>query len=403
MDTRMYIALSFAMFMEFAIWGAWFPVLAPRLLGPLKMSGKQTGWIYATLPLACIVFPILAGQLADQHFATDRIIIVSHAAGAVLLFFAARQTRFRNLFGILLAYSAFYTATLPLVNSMMFHHLGQAFAEDAQVDAASGKIFLWAPVAWALAGYFLTAWRWKFKTGDQGRDCLYLAAALSAIMAIGGLLLLPDTPAAKTGVAGAQEAFGLLSDGHFLLFILVSMIIAGLMPFYFQGTAPYMQEIGVPAKNVPASMALAQATQAVATFFLLGLLLTRFGYKWTLIVGALSWLLLYLIYMGSSNRYVVVGAQSLHGLAYVFFIIGGQIYTKFYAPKELLGSAQGLIFAATSGLGMFLGTQAAGFVMDKFKKDDAFQWRKVFFVPAATIVICLLVFIIVFRAKAATG
>ncbi|HID23691.1 MAG TPA: MFS transporter, partial [Planctomycetaceae bacterium] len=41
-----YWTLSFAMFFEFAVWGAWAPALAPRLLGPLKMTGKQTGWIY---------------------------------------------------------------------------------------------------------------------------------------------------------------------------------------------------------------------------------------------------------------------------------------------------------------------------------------------------------------------
>ena len=37
--------------LEYAVWGAWMPVLAVRLLGPLKMTGKQTGWIYATFPL----------------------------------------------------------------------------------------------------------------------------------------------------------------------------------------------------------------------------------------------------------------------------------------------------------------------------------------------------------------
>ena len=62
-ETETYIALSVAMFLEFAVWGAWAPVLAARLLGPLKMTGKQTGWIYATLPIACIISPLVAGWL----------------------------------------------------------------------------------------------------------------------------------------------------------------------------------------------------------------------------------------------------------------------------------------------------------------------------------------------------
>ncbi|GAG27907.1 unnamed protein product, partial [marine sediment metagenome] len=62
MDLALYVRISLVMFLEFAIWGAWLPVLATRLLGPLKFTGKQTGWIYATLPLACIVSPLIAGQ-----------------------------------------------------------------------------------------------------------------------------------------------------------------------------------------------------------------------------------------------------------------------------------------------------------------------------------------------------
>jgi MFS family permease len=82
------------MFLEYAIWGAWAPILAARLLGPLKFSGKQTGWIYATLPLACIISPLVAGQLADKWVNTERILFVSHLLGAGLLFTAARQRRF---------------------------------------------------------------------------------------------------------------------------------------------------------------------------------------------------------------------------------------------------------------------------------------------------------------------
>jgi len=403
MEWKLYIALSFAMFMEYAIWGAWFPVLAARLFGPLKMTGKQTGLIYATLPLACIVFPLVAGWLADKHVNTEWILIVAHLAGAVLLFLAARKTTFKSLFTVLLLYSVFYAATLPLVNSLMFHHLGKVYSDSADVDAASGKIFLWAPVAWALAGYFLTGWRWKFKTGEQGRDCLYFAAVLSIIMAVGCIFMPKTPPAPAVGdavQAPIRDTLQMLGQTNFLVFVLVSMVIAGLMQFYFQGTAQFMQDIGVPSKNVPASMAIAQAMQAIATFFLLGLMLNHFGFKWTLIVGAGCWLLLYIIYVGSKERLLIIPAQALHGLAYVFFIIVGQIYAKSVASEEILSTMQALMFAATTGLGMLLGTQFAGAVMDKFKIGDKFQWRQIFMVPAAVALVCILAFLLLFRIPA---
>jgi len=403
MELKLYLALSFAMFMEYAIWGAWFPVLAARLFGPLKMTGKETGRIYATLPLACIVFPLVGGWLADKYVNTEWILVVAHLAGAVLLFIAAGKTTFKGLFSVLLLYSVFFAATLPLVNSMMFHHLAKVYTDADEIGKASGWIFLWAPVAWALAGYFLTGWRWKFKTGEQGRDCLYFAAVLSLIMAV-GCLFMPNTPPAPAAADAVQapirDTLQMLGQTNFLVFVLASMVIAGLMQFYFQGTAQFMQDVGVPSKNVPASMAIAQAMQAIATFFLLGLLLKHLGFKWTLVIGAGCWLLLYVIYIGTKEKLLIIPAQSLHGLAYVFFIIVGQIYAKSVASEKILSTMQALMFAATTGLGLLLGTQLAGAVMDKFKSEGKFQWRQIFMVPAAIALVCIVALALLFTVPA---
>jgi len=386
------------MFLEYAIWGAWMPVLAARLLGPLKMSAKQTGWIYATLPIACIISPLIAGLLADKWVNSELILAVSHLVGAVLLLAAAYQRKFGSLFIVILLYSLFFAATLPLVNSLMFHQLGKVFTSTAEINANSAKIFIWAPVAWALIGYFLTGWRWIFKTGGEGRDCLVLAAVLSVIMGV-CCFFMPATPPANTGAAPITKALSMLSDSSFLIFIVLSLVVAGLMQFYFLGTARFMQDMGIPSNNVPAFMAIAQAVQAAATLFLLGILLERLNFKWTLIVGAGCWLLLYLVYVTGKPRCLIVVSQSLHGLAYVLFIIAGQIYANTIAPEEIRGSMQALIFAATTGVGLFFGTQLAGMVMDKFKKEDAFQWSKIFTVPALISLVCIVGFWLFFNAK----
>ncbi len=394
MSWQLYISLSLMMFLEYAIWGAWAPVLAARLLGPLKFSGKQTGWIYATLPLACIISPLVAGQLADKWVNTERILFVSHLLGAGLLFTAARQRRFGSLFGVMLVYSLCYAATLPLVNALMFAQLAN---NQLDVNVHSPGIFIWAPVAWALVGYFLTGWRWTFKTGGEGRDCLFLAAALSVIMAV-SCLFLPQTAPAKSGEIPLLKAMGMLGDANFLIFIVLSMVVAGLMQFYFLGTARFMQDMGIAARNVPASMAIAQAVQAIATFFALGLLLKSLGFKWTLVVGAGCWLVMYIIYVGTKPRWLIVLSQSLHGLAYVFFIIAGQIFANEVAPEEIRSSMQALIFAATVGVGLFFGTQFAGVVMDLFKKEDQFRWRSIYSVPCAIALVCVIGFILFFKA-----
>ncbi|UCC99001.1 MAG: MFS transporter [Phycisphaerales bacterium] len=378
------------MFMEFAVWGAWMPVLAARLLGPLKMSGKQTGWIYATLPLACIVSPLIAGLLSDKYLNTEWILGGAHLIGAVLLFLAARKTTFKSLFPIMLAYCFFYGGTLPLVNAVLFANVSDV--------ADQGKVFLWAPVAWAFIGYFLTGWRWIFKTGEKGSDCLYLGAVLSIIMGVGCLVLLPAMQPSGTSEIPILKALALLKSTNFLIFIIVSMVFFGLMQFYFLGTAPFMQDMGIPPKNVPASMAIAQAVQAVATFFLMALFMDKLGTKWTLTIGATFWLLLYIVYIKEKPRWLIVVCQSFHGMAYVLFVIVGQIFANRQATEDIQSSTQAMLFAATTGIGLFLGTQFAGFIMDLFRKDGKFQWRKVFMVPAAIALACILVFLLFLEA-----
>ena len=88
----------------------------------------------------------------------------------------------------------------------------------------------------------------------------------------------------------------MLGNPNFLLFIIVAggrRTDAVLLP----GSGPVHAGRGHFQQDVPASMALAQVAQAVATFFLLGMFLTRFGFKWTLAIGAACWLVMYLVYV----------------------------------------------------------------------------------------------------------
>ena len=71
----------------------------------------------------------------------------------------------------------------------------------------------------------------------------------------------------------------------------------------------------------------------------------------------------------------------------MFFIIVGQIFVDAVARPEIRSSMQAVIFFATVGVGMFLGTQLAGVVMDKFSVDGRFQWRKIWLVPMVVVLV----------------
>ena len=388
-----YLRVSALMFLEFAIWGAWMPVLALRLLGPMKLNGKQTGWIYATLPLACIFSPLLSGYLADKYFDAKWVILASHAIGAVLLIVAAKQKKFTGMFVAMLAYSVCYTATLPLVNAVLFRHLPKA---DWPL------VFLWAPVAWALVGYLLTGIRQVRKLGGDGPDSLYMAAVLSLLMAGVCLFQTPTPPKGDTAAIAnpMSEALRMLGNPSYLIFMLTQLVVVGMQQFYFLGTGQFMQDRGISGKNVSAAMAIAQAVQAVATFFCLGWLIEHAGFKWTFATGSVCWTVLFATYILNRANVGTIVIQAFHGLAYVFFVIGGQAFVGEMAPDStgFSASAQSVLFIATSGIGLFLGTQLAGFVMQKNSVGGKFQWSKIWAVPLAITLAGAIVFAVAFKA-----
>jgi len=75
------LRLSVMMFLQYAIWGSWAPVLSAYLQNDLGFSGTQVGVIYSLLPLATIISPFIAGQVADRYFASEKLIAILQLSG----------------------------------------------------------------------------------------------------------------------------------------------------------------------------------------------------------------------------------------------------------------------------------------------------------------------------------
>ncbi|KPK78144.1 MAG: hypothetical protein AMJ79_00765 [Phycisphaerae bacterium SM23_30] len=379
------------MFLEFAIWGAWAPILASHLVGPLKMSGKQTGWIYATLWLGCIVAPFAGGQIADRWVATEQFLAAVHLIGGVVLLLAAFQKRFWGLFGLMGFYALLYAPTLALVNSLMFTHL-------TDPDAQAGNVRVWGTIGWIVAGLFIALWRRSGKLRIKGSDALTLAGILSLIMGVFCFFLPHTPPPDQPGNPLAfMDAFGLLKDANFLIFLVISFIVTTELQFYYVPTAPFLEDIGVKHKNVSAVMSVAQMAEIIAMVLLLDYSLDKFGYRWTLVIGVIAWPLRYIVFAMMRPVWLVISSLTLHGLGYTFFFFVGQMYVDRVAPDDIKASAQALIAVVTLGLGNFVGTQITGVIMDYFKKEDKFRWRPIFLVPCVLTILCAVAFLLFFK------
>ena len=73
--------LSFMMFVEWFIWGAWFVPLW-LWLSKSGFSAGEIGWSYACTAIAAILSPILVGSITDRFFSAQKVLAVLMFAGA---------------------------------------------------------------------------------------------------------------------------------------------------------------------------------------------------------------------------------------------------------------------------------------------------------------------------------
>jgi nucleoside transporter len=394
--------LGIMMFLEYAIWGAWAPVLSAYLMNTLGFSGGQAGFIYSLLPIATIIAPFIGGQLADRYFPTQKVIAFMQLAGGVLLVLGSAVASYSAMIWVMLIYCLIYAPTLALTNSIAFIHL-----KDSEKDF--GKIRVWGTIGWIAAGWGLAGWRFLAKSTPgiavKG-DTLFLAGLFSILM---GILAfgLPHTPPKKEGTKpwAFLEALKMLKDKDFLIFTLIAFVVATELQFYYVLTAPFLTSpvIGVSNTAISMVMTIAQIAEIFVMALLLPYFLPKYGIKKTMIIGVLAWPLRYIIFVIGTPAWLVIASLSLHGFCYVFFFTAAFIYVDMIAPKDIRASAQSLIAVIILGLGNFVGSNFSGWIQSFFTKEGATNWRNVFLVPTALTLLCAFVFVLVFKEKKAAA
>lgn len=398
MDLR--INLSIMMFLQFAVWGAWFVVLG-NYLGHLKFSNTHIGTMYSLMPLGAIFSTLFVGQIADRYFSSERLMAILHLAGAGLLYAMAQvqnPDHYMMLIGLTFVYSLLYNPTLALSNSIAFSHIpsGERDFPSIRVLGTVG----WIVVGLVVGKVLSTAEHPAYHTNLP----LLLAAGLSAALGLFSFAL-PHTP--PTGKAGDAipfvRALGLLKDPSFAVFFGVSFIITIVLAFYYSFTGKFL-ETGAGVTDVASTMSIGQFAEMLLLPFL-PWFLKRFGMKSVLALGMLCWGIRYAMFaVGSPFALIIVGV-ALHGICFDFFFAAGFIHVDNTAPKEIRASGQALFSFLTYGVGMYLGSVLSGYVAEAYTNPETgvTDWRGFWIVPAAGVIASLLIFLAAFRMKPAVA
>src|SRR5262249_23306673 len=114
MKPARYVPLSAMMFLQYAVWGIWLPVLGQYLQaapsdGGLGFSGGQVGMILGLAgSIGAVSAPFIAGQIADRYFSTERFLGVLLILGGAVKWITATQTSYLAWLALSIAYSVVY-------------------------------------------------------------------------------------------------------------------------------------------------------------------------------------------------------------------------------------------------------------------------------------------------------
>ena len=367
------------MFLEFFVWGAWIVPISSYMNATLAFTGTQIGWICGASALGALVSPLFLGYVADRFFATERILAALHLAGAACLCLAPRQTTFPALMTLIVIDALCYMPTLPLVNNLVFRHIGKS------------ERFSWfmigATMGWIVAGLVV-----GFFFGEKNGAFFYLAAASQAVLAA-YCLTLPHTPPRGAGQQG-RDIFGLtavklLKDPAFLVFAAAIPLVTISKTFYTTWTNAFLAEISMPKPT--ALMTLCQISELL-TMIVLPWLIAKIGLKRVLMLGMAVWAVRFFAF-GTMNGAAVIVGLLLHGLSYGLLVTGASIYAERLVPPAMSARAQSFISMLIFGVGMFLGAHVAGFTGEAYRIEGVkmHDWAAIWGWGAAiAIVACLL-------------
>jgi nucleoside transporter len=391
---EMQLPLSVMAFLEYAVWGAWFVVLGQYLFA-LNFSGKQIARTYATISLASIITPFLFGAAADRFIASESLMAILHLTGAVLLGSLAFVRSPRPFYWVMLAYALVYAPTISLSNGIIF-----ANVPDGGRDFPNIRV--WGTIGWIVANLFLKV---LLKPGAPVNNRpLLLAAVLSAALGVYSIFL-PHTPPSPG--AYPLDAVQLLQNTSFAVFMGAALLMTLALASYFSFAAIYLeQRVRVRPDLVGPLMTIGQWME-IGFLLLLPFFLKELGMKWVLALGMAAWGIRYALFATGRPFALVLLGLALHGICFDFFFAAGFIYVNDAAEPVIRQSAQALFLVWTYGVGMYLGTEASGWLNHWFTQevvDPATQqkirvtdWTKFWLVPCVGAIIALLPFLLLFR------
>ena len=408
--------LSIMMFLQYAIWGAWLPILYPFLMGHRGFTLDQTGMCLMAGAVGALAGPFIAGQLADRSFATEKLLAVSHFIGAVLVYFLAGADKYEVFLALSFIYGLVYAPTMALTNSISFAHLPDR-------DRDFGPVRLWGTIGWIAAGIGLGQVLFRMYNAspeqlNEGRGVGFMiAAVLGLIMAV-YCLTLPHTPPTKSAsektawLEGVREIFKQPLITLFAIAVPVSMI----HQFYFVFTSDFVTKVQSAAGSQSADafsnwinnifgvgggglMTIGQMTE-IGVLALIPFFAKSVSRKNLLLVGLAAYAARMALFAFAPSLATVILGIALHGFCFGCFIFVAFMVVDEHTTPDIRATAQNLFNLVIVGIGIIVGSLFATSVVAKYASAGGeMDYTKLFSVPMYMALACMVLLFLFYPSK----
>ncbi len=395
MKNKKYIQLSVLLLLQFMIWGSWYVTTGTYLLQTLHFSGREVGLVYGAMSVAAFISPLFVGFITDKYFSASKVLAFLHIGGSMCLVAMYSFTDFNVFYPLTLLYAVLYLPTFALSSSYVLQQL-----EDPSKQFP--RVRVWGSIGWIIAGNIVGLLSWE-KTANP----LLLSAGLSLILGIYALFL-PKVPPTE-GKRGnsikeffSVEIIQLFKQRDFLVFMIsLTLLYAIPIAYYYSFVNNFLTTIQV--KNAAGWMSIGQITE-IGVMLLLPFFLRHFSFKWVVFTGLFLWGARYGIFAYAAEnpgmQLVWLPAILVHGFAYVFTGLAGQLYIDEKAPRHLRNTAQSIITFAMQGMGTLFGTYFAGWMVERnIAVTGAYNWTNIWIFPAIAGIALSLFFLLLFKQK----
>lgn len=339
--------LSFYGMISLGALGAMVPYLGGRMVA-LGVDGATLGWVMAMFPMGRILGGPLWGWVADRWRMAGWLVRGGSAVAFVgALGLSQAQTAGQAIVATLL-FSLGRVPMGPLIDAMAL----EALRHEGRDVQDYGRIRFWGS-----GGFVLVA----TLSGMVDRP-LVLGTWVSLVV----LLLSFWLPGRGDGrPAPVLPAIRALMKVNGFAWVCMWVALQALqMSAYDTFYSVHLQEISAPSWVLPASLAAGVGVE-LGVMAKSRAILKRIPVEWAFLMASLAGIPRWLGIAYLREPFLLVGLQTLHGLAFALFWVAAVQWFARSARYEIASSAQSLLAAVSYGLGALGGAFLAG-QMEKY-------------------------------------